>query len=66
MDFVHGGLLALGELLRVSGPFIQTKFLDCCDKILKYKVAFQSSFIKTQSFINCLIRIIEIDSLEEL
>ena len=37
IERIHGSLLALGELLRCSGSFIQDRFKDVCDSIIKYK-----------------------------
>ncbi len=36
-EFVHGSLIALGELLRNTGDFIKVKFKDICETILKYR-----------------------------
>lgn len=36
-DHIHASLLALGELLQVSGPFMHKRFKESCDRILKYR-----------------------------
>lgn len=36
-DSIHAGMLALGELLRNSGDFMRTRFLETCSMVLQYK-----------------------------
>ena len=36
-EYVHGSLIALGELLRNTGDFVTGKFKEICDAMLKYR-----------------------------
>ena len=36
-DSIHGALLTIGELLHHTGSFMDSKFNDVCDAVLKYK-----------------------------
>ncbi|KAF2071336.1 hypothetical protein CYY_007349 [Polysphondylium violaceum] len=36
-EAIHGSLITLGELLRNTGDFMNNKFKDVCDTVLKYK-----------------------------
>ncbi|GAM16986.1 hypothetical protein SAMD00019534_001610 [Acytostelium subglobosum LB1] len=36
-EAIHGSLITLGELLRNTGDFMNNKFKDVCDTILRYK-----------------------------
>eukprot|EP01113_Clastostelium_recurvatum_P006582 TRINITY_DN1298_c0_g1_i1.p1 TRINITY_DN1298_c0_g1~~TRINITY_DN1298_c0_g1_i1.p1 ORF type:complete len:2380 (+),score=927.36 TRINITY_DN1298_c0_g1_i1:62-7201(+) len=36
-EWIHGSLIALGELLRNTGEFMHTRFKEVCETILKYR-----------------------------